>query len=241
MTRIAVLSDVHGYTPALEVVLSDIRDRTVDRIIVAGDHCDGGPNPSGAIRLIREAGCEALYGNTDLRMFHPDRPCTKPSQCWTRDRLSGADLAWLAALPFAVRVPHPAASSDADPRDLLVVHANPVDVDRHLSPSASDAELLDIIGGESARTIAFGHLHVAWSRTVGPYTLVDVAATGTPRDGDLRPRYALFEPTDDGWRHEYVYLDYPLAGTQMLMEASGMPNWPKAWRQLQRATYSRPV
>jgi len=37
MTKLAVLSDIHGVWPALESVLKDLSQFKVDRIIVAGD------------------------------------------------------------------------------------------------------------------------------------------------------------------------------------------------------------
>lgn len=43
MTKLAILSDIHGNLPALEAVLSDLRQDDVDQIIVAGDVINFGP------------------------------------------------------------------------------------------------------------------------------------------------------------------------------------------------------
>lgn len=240
--KIAVLSDVHGFSPALRCVLEDIQSHGAGQIVAAGDICAHGPDPVGSIRLLQEHDCSVVYGNTDRDVLNASS-AGGGELSWTRSQLGSDDLDWLRKLPFSVRISHPAS----DPRDtsaeLLVVHANPIDVDRHLSPNASDRELLEIIGAESARTIAFGHLHVAYTRQVGPYNLVDVSAVGPPRDGDLRPRYVIFDSdsTEGQWTAEFHYIDYPLDETRQLMETSGMPKWEKAWTRLNEATYHRQI
>ena len=235
--RIAVLSDIHGFSIALQRVLDDLAARDVDRTLVAGDLCEGGPDPAGVLQLVREAGAECVYGNNDRDLVAGER---SRSIDWTREQIGPDGVAFLRDLPFSIRVPRPGAEANRE-ADLLVVHANPTDVDRHLSPNASDREIREIIGNEPAQTIAFGHLHVAYTRDVDGTTLVDVSAVGNPRDGDLRPRYAIFEDAGGRWTSAMHYIEYPLDKTRDQMERSGMPNWRKAYDRLVAATYNRPV
>jgi predicted phosphodiesterase len=238
--NVAVLSDIHGFSLALDAVLDDIDQREVDEMVVAGDLVEGGPGPADVIDALRRRGARCVYGNTDRDVLAgPDGD--RSLAAWVRDQIGAAGMDFLRTLPFSIRIPHPDGNGDPS-TDLLVVHANPVDVDRHLSPNASDREILEIIGEEPAGTIAFGHLHVAYVRTVGGKTLVDVSATGNPRDGDLRPRYVMFSAAPGGaWSHAYHYVDYPLEETRNQMEASGMPRWKKAYDRLVAARYDRPV
>lgn len=235
--RIAVLSDIHGYSLALTRVLDKIAQHRVDHLLVAGDLCEGGPDPAGVIAALSEADAECVYGNTDRDIIENGRGS---STAWARAQIGESGLEFLRSLPFSIRVPHPRHEGQRE-ADLLVVHANPTDVDRHLSPNASDREIREIVGDEVARTIAFGHLHVAYTRVVDDTTLVDVSAVGNPRDGDLRPRYAIFEDTGDGWTFEMHYVDYPLEETREQMERSGMPNWQKAYDRLVSARYNRAI
>lgn len=239
--RVAVLSDVHGYAPAFQAVLDDIERSNIDQIIVGGDHCEGGPNPTDVLRMLKEHDCRCVYGNTDRDLYENNRPSNAGFQ-WTRQRLGEDGLEFLRSLPFSVRISHQYAATDGT-EDLLVVHANPADVDRHLSPNASEREVLEIIGDEPAHTIAFGHLHVSYVRTVADRTLVDVSAVGSPRDGDLRPRYVVFddERMPGRWHHEYRYVDYPVEQTEHAMEMSGMPGWEKSFKKLLSAQYNRSI
>jgi predicted phosphodiesterase len=236
--RIAVLSDIHGFSLALERVLADIETREIDRVIVAGDLCEGGPDPAAVIATLESIGAECVYGNTDRDLCEADAGGSLTA--WTREQIGDDGIAYLRSLPFSIRVSR--RSDHIDPRDdLLVVHANPVDVERHLSPNASDREIREIIGDERARMIAFGHLHVAYTRTIDDMTLVDVSAVGNPRDGDLRPRYVIFTDDRTGWSFEWRFVDYPLDETREQMERSGMPNWRKAYDRLVAARYNRPI
>jgi predicted phosphodiesterase len=237
--QIAVLSDVHGYSLALDRVLDDIAGRQIDQLVIAGDLCEGGPDPAGAIAAVQAASARCVYGNTDEDVMAASAESDSITR-WTRDQVGQDGVAYLQSLPFSIRIQHP--RGDGDPAtDLLVVHANPTNVYRHLSPNASDRELREIIGDEPAGTIAFGHLHVAYTRTVDDTTLVDVSAVGNPRDGDLRPRYVVFDGSGDGWTFTYHYVDYPLDATREQMESAGMPNWKKAYDRLVAATYNRSI
>ena len=239
--KIAIMSDIHGYSLAFRAVLDDIEGSGIDRIVVAGDLCEGGPDPAGVVDLLREHDCRCVYGNTDRSLLEQERGFESGS-AWTRDQVGPEGLDYLRSLPFEIRINHSHASDDAA-RDLLIVHANPTDVDRHLSPNASERKVLEIIGDEPANTIVFGHLHVSYVRQIADRTLVDVSAVGNPRDGDLRPRYAIFddEQTTGIWSYEYRYVDYPLEQTRAQMEASGMPHWKKAYDRLVSAEYNRSI
>ncbi|HEX5826015.1 MAG TPA: metallophosphoesterase family protein, partial [Candidatus Limnocylindrales bacterium] len=69
MTRIAVLSDVHGNLIALEATLAAIRLAKPDAILVAGDLVLNGPDPCGAldaVRALADDGALVVSGNTDV-------------------------------------------------------------------------------------------------------------------------------------------------------------------------------
>ena len=55
MTRIAVLSDVHGNLAALEAVAQGDQDaRSPDAVLVAGDLVLNGPEPAATVDALRE-------------------------------------------------------------------------------------------------------------------------------------------------------------------------------------------
>jgi predicted phosphodiesterase len=238
--RVAVMSDIHGFAPALEAVITDVDRKNVDQIVAAGDLFEGGPGPGRVLELLRIYNVRCVCGNTDRDLLASQGGSDTLAH-WTRERIGPKGMAFLRNLPFSIRIAHPERPDDPA-ACALIVHANPVDVDRHLSPNASEREIQEILGAEIAQTIVFGHLHVAYVRQIGNHTLIDVSAVGNPRDGDLRPRYVILESAPDGrWSHEYHYLDYPLSETRRQMEETEMPDWKTAFERLESATYNRPI
>jgi predicted phosphodiesterase len=234
--RVAVISDIHGFSIALDHVLADIASVPgIDFVVSAGDLAEGGPDPAGAVDRLREAGIRSVQGNTDRDLASDVRNST-PAR-WTSQQLGEDRLAWLGGLPFEIRLSPPEAKSPTE--DLLVVHANPQDMDRHLNPDFSDRELRELLGDTEAAVIAFGHLHIAYQRLLDGIQLIDVSAVGNPKDEDLRSKWGLisWDEIDRQWQTEIRYVEYPLSETIEQFQAVGYPNWRKAAKKLERATY----
>ncbi len=234
--KIAVISDIHGFSLALEAVLADIeREPGIDQIIAAGDVCESGPDPLGALQLLDAHSVRQIRGNTDRDLAEGMR--SSRSATWTLETLGDDGLDQLTALPFDIRVSPPGGRSLDD--DLLVVHANPFDEYRQMPPTATDDELREIIGNTRAAVIAFGHIHIAYRRAFDAVQLIDVSAVGNPKDGDFRCKWGLctWSEATTTWTTELRYVHYPIEATMTQMEASGMPNWSRAAAKLKRASY----
>lgn len=237
--RVAVLSDIHGFSLALEVVRRDIDEQgPFDKIIVAGDLCVVGPDPQGVVDIVRGEGWLALRGNTDVDLVESAQWATDLDQLgyWV-DRLDSDALDFLAEMPFSHRITPLGGASPQ--HDLLIVHANPYDLHEKLDPSYSDRELREIIGDEQAAAIAFGHIHVAYIRHLAGTMLVDVSAVGNSKDGDLRCKYGIltWDETVQRWTAEIRRLDYPLEETEAQIRASDMADPEAVITSLKRASY----
>ncbi|HMP39418.1 MAG TPA: metallophosphoesterase family protein [Roseiflexaceae bacterium] len=211
--RIVVLSDIHGNVKALEAVLADIRrEAAPDAIFVAGDLTLVGPRPAEALALVRTIeGARFVRGNCDQYII--DREPSDVVQ-FVIDRLSDDDMAFVEALPFAQQL-------SAGQHELLVVHANPKDLETPIKPETHESQILPLLEGVSADLVAFGHYHVPFVRRVGRWTLADIASVGKPCDGDTRAVYAMFTLGAAGWQIEHrrvafdveaVAPDYPHVG-----------------------------
>lgn len=85
--RTALISDIHANLDALTVVLAEIEQRGVDRIVCLGDIIGYGPNPLECLDLVMER-CEfAMMGNHDFAvLYEPTSFNTTAEQAafWTR-------------------------------------------------------------------------------------------------------------------------------------------------------------
>lgn len=237
--RIAVMSDIHGFSIALERVLADI-DATgpYDEVVIAGDLCEVGPDPAGVLDLLRSRDVTIVQGNTDADIVEAARfGDISASVRFAAERIGPAGVDFLAMLPFSRRITPPGGNSPDD--DLLVVHANPRNLLDKIDPHASDRALREVIGDTRFAALAFGHIHICFERRLDGRLLLDVSAVGNPKDGDLRCKYGVltWDAERRAWNGELRKLDYPLEETREQIMSSALPNPEKVYKKLVKATY----
>lgn len=248
--RIAILSDIHGNVVALDAVLADLASRgPFDQIVVAGDLVWSGPRPREVVDRVVALGAAVIQGNTDA-FFDAAPEGKEPSRfaahlMWMHGQLGPERSAYLRGLPFS----HHIAPTSAPGHDLLVVHANPRDMERPIMPRASEIELdaLLLAAGQapSWQALAFGHLHTPFTRTWRDRLLVNVSSVGLPMDGDHRAAYAILtweaNATPGGaWRAEHRRVLYRTAVVAHEMRTSGLPRGKHFAERLMAATYNSP-
>ena len=237
--RIAIMSDIHGFDLAFKAVLDDIdRNGPFDQIAVAGDLCVIGPRPDEVVRIARERGLAVVKGNTDLELVQGYRAGSDdPEFRFAGPLLGDEGIEWLAGLPFEIRVSPPESAGPHE--DLLIVHANPQNLNDALDPILPDAELLRLIGWTEAAMIAFGHVHICYTRQVGRYLLMNVSAVGNSKNHDLSSKWgiATWNAATRSWSAELRQVPYPLEATKAEILACGVPSGKKVIRKLEQASY----
>lgn len=235
--RIAIISDIHGNLTALEAVLQDLEQQPpVDQLIVAGDLCLNGPHPRESLERVRALGCPVIQGNTDLEIVTqaPQKGEKKRTTVgWTREQVGADGIAYLESLPFSHRI------SNSQGSDILIVHANPLNLEDAIFPNSSDAALqllLDEVD-TGVGALAFGHLHIAYTRSWRHLLLVDVGSCGLPRDEDHRAAYAILDWQDNGWQAEIRRVPYDVQEVVKQIKTCGMPNAEKRIKVLLEARY----
>ena len=82
MTRVAIISDIHGNCFAFDAVLADMQTRSIDQVVCLGDAIQGGPQPAEVVDRLRAIGCPVVMGNADsCRRASRDKPGCRP---WVR-------------------------------------------------------------------------------------------------------------------------------------------------------------
>lgn len=237
--RVAVLSDIHGNVLALEAVLTDLEVRGgADLLVIAGDLCIEGPRPREVLERLQALGVPVVQGNTDRDLVQPTPADADEEYAalldWTREQIGSAGLDYLANLPFSHRVPDPTGETA-----LLVVHANPRDLDTHLRPFAPEETILPLLGGLTAEitALAFGHLHIPYTRRVGDLLLANISSAGLPKDGDRRAGYGLLTWDTGGWQVEQRRVEYPVDEMVAQLRAADPPGAQQLIRKLLSARY----
>jgi putative phosphoesterase len=229
--RIVLFSDIHGNAVALEALLAEIRrEAAPDALFVAGDLVLLGPRPAEALALLRSIdGARFVKGNTDQYLI--DNADDEQEVAFARTKLSEDEIAFVRDLPFEQRL------QVAPGRELLIVHANPRDLEGQIRPDSSDEMIRPMLLGVTAEIVAFGHYHVPFVRQLDDWTLVNVASVGMPRDGDQRAVYAVLDWEQGAWRIEHKRVAFDIQAVARDYAAVGYPDAAQAARRLLKASY----
>jgi predicted phosphodiesterase len=223
MTRVAILSDIHGNVPALEAVLADIDSQNLDEILVGGDLVGRGPQGSMVVALIRERSWEGIRGNHEDYLLGFRRR-TVPAEWlespeWAASRFMAADLGdsdetYLDALPFS----RLATSAPG----LRLVHGSPGSHGEGLGPWCSDAHLGRQLDAIPENLLVCAHTHRPMHRRLPGGQVVNIGAVGLPFNKDRRAQYAILHHHHrDGWHVEFRRVSYDVDRTLSIYESSG--------------------
>jgi protein phosphatase len=187
MDRIAIISDIHGNVPALEAVLSDIKDRGINRIICLGDIAGKGPDSALAVDMIKD-NCELVVkGNWDYFMTeYPDNEVI----VWHREKLGKERLSYLENIPKC-------AEFFMSGRLIRLCHADPQDVFHRVQVTASQEEKKTLFKapngeGKESDVVGYGDIHQAYIENFEGKTLFNVGSVGNPLE-ITQSSYAIIE------------------------------------------------
>ena len=243
--RVGLIGDIHGNASALRIVLDEVGAAHVDRIVCLGDVAVLGPEPGEVIRLLDDADCAVVRGNTDAWLLDEPSdaipPSPGPSQDflrWTVDVLSPDEIAHIGMYPITLNI-------DFGGGQLLrCAHGSPRSFEDVIGPATTDDDVLAMIGEPAAAVAAGGHTHVQMMRRVGATTFVNPGSAGLPgvgpgttglpvnRDVDWA-EFAILDAADRGIGVELHRVPLDVAELIRAATASGMPHldwWRSRWK-----------
>ncbi|MDZ4828746.1 MAG: metallophosphoesterase family protein [Phycisphaerae bacterium] len=245
MSRIAVISDIHGNLPALDAVFAEIdRLRFID-VICLGDVVGYGSQPELCLERLTGRCMVILRGNHEDALLDPTlgesfNPVARVALEWTRRRLTPQHLAMVTPMR---------AVFDRSPY-LMCVHDTPV-------PPAATGYVGDpstaalAFRGVDARVCLVGHTHVPMAfhtesercedrlgyldveatilHPAEPYKLrpigrhiLNPGSVGQPRDGDPRASFASLDLQEGLF--ELHRVEYDVREAQRQMRRAGLPD-----------------
>jgi putative phosphoesterase len=167
---VAALYDIHGNLAALEAVLAEVPGDAT--ILVGGDICAGGEQPSEVLTRLRGLGDRVVWvrGNAD-RELHPGEKGLAPPEFLeqARSQLSEEEIEFLHELPETQVID-----------GVLFCHASPrndLDIFTERTPEERIAFLFD---GLDVSTVVCGHTHTQYERAVGSVRVVNAGSVGAP-------------------------------------------------------------
>jgi putative phosphoesterase len=182
MSRVGLISDIHGNAVALEAVLADIATKAVDEIVCLGDIAAGGPQPAQVVSSLRGLRCHAIRGNADDWLVK-GLPAGRSEETrrlvevvgWSRKELAADDIDYLAALPTTAFI------TMAGGLSLFCFHGSPrADLDRLLATTPEQELDRLFADAPEADVFAGGHTHLQLLRAYRQSLLVNPGSVGLP-------------------------------------------------------------
>ncbi len=235
--RFLILSDIHSNDEALAAVLSRVRRKRFDRVVVLGDFVGYGANPNQVVERIRRLRrpCIAIRGNHDkvvcgLAGGELFNPVALAAARWTAARLTPQNRSYLESLPLG-------------PRDLghgiSICHGSPRDEDAYIF---SDRDAFVNFQSAEFRVCFFGHSHIPSVFTLEPHGirvelvegprnrlhlrsdrryLINPGSIGQPRDGDPAAGFAIYDSETRTVHFDRV--EYDAARAREKIHRAGLP------------------
>lgn len=206
-----MIADIHGNMPALDAILADLERVQPDRVVIAGDFVNRGPQSHAAVARASRLGFAAISGNHDTWLASLAQGRHLPegweTPWWTPVRratteLTADDLRWLDRLPFSLSIDVPGAEP------ALIVHGSPRNARQGMGRRVDDHLLAFELEGVKERTIIGAHIHYPHERWLGDQHIVVIGAVGCPFNGDINAQYGLFTWREGAWRFEHRSIPY---------------------------------
>ena len=217
--KIAVLSDIHGNLPALEVVIAHIEAWRPDVVIVNGDVVNRGPNSHKCweriAHKIDHEGWRMTRGNHEdfVTGWKDPQPHLLPVEAqlyqsarWAYEQFSAESIQKIESLPFEL-------TQQTDNGGVLrAAHASPRGNRDSILPWTTNAEISDKVAPFTGVFVT-SHTHRAFQRQVDNMLVVNCGSVGVPLDCDPRAGYAQLVWHKGAWRANLLRLRYDRAQT----------------------------
>ena len=216
--RVAIISDIHGNSVALNRVLRDIHERGADQLLCLGDVATLGPDPNTTVEILKSRACPCIMGNHDEFMIEPDSIKTYTDEGiitaavdWCRERLTPSNIDYIRTFLVDYRL------DLGYEKNLYGFHGTPQSNTGVLLATTPPDELDGMFAGIDAAVAVGGHTHSQMMRRHGGLLIVNPGSTGVPfKEFTDAPvlydyaEYAIIEADEKGVQVELRHVRLPL-------------------------------
>jgi predicted phosphodiesterase len=239
MTRIAVVSDIHGNLAALEAAAGDIKARGIEQVVNLGDSLSGPLLPLETAQFLMASGWLSLAGNHERQILNLRPGHGGPSDQYAASQLSDKEFVWLRSLKHTMRLNDETFLCHGTPRSDCEYFLETLN--NSFIRLASSSEIDERLSGDKSAVIACGHTHIPRSiRTANGQLIINPGSIGLPAYSDDYPtphlvesgstdaRYAILSKGEGGWLVQHISMPYDNKSMASLASKRGRPDWEQA-------------
>ncbi len=212
--RIAVISDIHGNKVALDAVLADIRNRSVEKVICLGDLVGYMPYVNEVIETIKSEQIICVKGNHDkkiaempklsddsFRVLSDTEKLKSASAAYMNWVLSEENHTFINSLPEALVL-------TIENKSIRLLHGSPLGIDDYLF---QDLEKMAALVPDLAEDMMMcGHTHIAYHVELNEKQFLNPGSVGKPKAGDSRAMYMVVEIKESMVTSEVIQVPYDI-------------------------------
>jgi len=183
MTRVAVISDMHGNDLAFEKVEVDLQGQRIDQIVCLGDAIQGGPQPAQVVQRLRRMNCPVVIGNADAWLLSGEETADEgipperlkkmgEIRLWSLSQLSEGNMDFISEFQPTVTI------RLEEGLDLLCFHGSPTSFDEIILPAIPEEEFQKILAPYAGQVLTGGHTHAQQIRRLGDYFFFNPGSVG---------------------------------------------------------------
>ncbi|WP_051271676.1 metallophosphoesterase family protein [Shimazuella kribbensis] len=240
LSALAVISDIHGNSWALDAVLEDIERRGITNIVNLGDSIYGPLDPVGTIKRLSSKKIKSIKGNQDRVLLTPTTEVLKSkTYVYVKESLTSNDLSWIENMP---------ATLSFFMEEFFLCHGTPTsdetclleDVTSHGVFLRSSEYILRDLKDINEPVILCAHSHIP--RTVYLSTgqiVINPGSIGLPAYSDDFPfphqmesgcphaNYTILSKQYDKWIIEHIIIPYDWKTASKRALENGREDWAK--------------
>jgi predicted phosphodiesterase len=238
MIKIAIISDIHGNSWALEEVLKDIKARKPELIVNLGDIIYGPLDPKGTFEMLKSLEMIHISGNQDRAIIECIE--TGPfnhTMKYVLDQLNHETFDWLKSLPKTKILDCGVFLCHGTPNSDMIYLLEELNENyRSVNNAKKIGELLN---GVSQKIVFCGHSHFARYVEIQGRTIINPGSVGLPAYDDNEPvyhkienfhthaRYCLVEIDQDNIKIAQMSVPYDFMKAAMCAEKNNRKDWAK--------------
>lgn len=213
--RLGLISDIHGNSYALSVVLNELSHKKVDKIFCTGDVIGYYPYFNQVIEALRFNDVITILGNHETYFLRKipisDARWKSYRLDFVEQEITPQNFEWLKSLENEIKL-------ELDGTRFLFCHGSPWSVEEYIYP---DNQNLKLFAELDADIIVMGHTHIAWHHVILGKTLINPGSCGQPRDYQPTSSYAIFDSMDKSL--EFFRAEYDLQRLIKELKDQGFP------------------
>jgi putative phosphoesterase len=226
--RVAIISDIHGNIAALDAVLDDLRQQSVQAVYCLGDLVGYAAFPNQVIDRIQREAIPTIVGNYDDGVGFDRDECgcayRDPEEQrlgdlslqWSKKTVTAERKAFLRSLQAEIRF-------EADGKRVRLVHGSPRRMNEYLFEDRPLSSFQRLAATSDADVLIFGHTHKPYTKRVDGVLFVNAGSVGKPKDGDPRACYVVLETSGDV-AVEFRRIPYDIARMATAIRESELPD-----------------